>query len=385
MAVVVEHAIDDAPVGRHRRIGLGLRFLFGGACERPAGIGVAMAEPLPAGEITAVEQRLKAGGRGVVFHGTEAWKRGGIVGNPEVLKLDPVVVAGEDDVAASVVLAGMGKSVDHRHVIEEGIDDHGAVEDHHHMILDGDDRLGVPLANRLRSAGPRRGDAIDRAVYLPGLEPGETLLAGAGDLRVLPVERPVVVEDLDLETVARRIATLWHPDPDAVVAAGLEAKLERQREVAVLDLRLERLAPLLADEDAILDCIAGGVAAPASKIFPVEDRLPACLREDHLGMLGSCDERVGLAPLRCLGEGDAQGEASEDQCGGSSGQRGRPPARRLEKRGHEKPSWRNETFEAIVWLWPHGSQRASSIAYDLRLWGLRIWWERQGDRERGRR
>ena len=301
LTVVVKHAIDDAPVGLHRRIGLGLRFLLGSACERPAGIGVAVAEPLPAGEIAAVEERLEAGGRNVVLRSAEARRRGGIVSNAEVTELDPVVVAGEDDVAAPVVLAGMGRAVDDRHVVEEGIDDHGAVEDHHHMILDGDDRLAVPLADRLRRAGPRRRDAIDGAVHLPGLEPGEPLLAGAGDLRVLPVERPVVIEDLDLEAVARRIATLWHPDSDAVVAAGLEAKLERQREVAVLDLRLERLAPLLADEDAILDCIAGGVAAPAGEIFPVEDRLPGRRCEDPLGMLGCRDERIGLAPLRRLG------------------------------------------------------------------------------------
>ena len=237
----------------HGRIGRGLRCFKGCAGECPAGGRFAVGEPLPAGEIAAVEECLEAGGRGVVLRGTEACRRRGIVGNLQPAEIDPVVMAGDDDVAAPVRFAGMGGSVDHRHVVKVRIDDHRAIENHADVIFDGDDRFGIPFADRLRGASPRRGDAVNRAVHLPGLEPRQPLFAGAGNLRLLAIERPVVVEDLDLQAVARRIAILRHADPDAVVAAGLEAKLKRQREVAVLGLRLERLAPLLADKDAILD------------------------------------------------------------------------------------------------------------------------------------
>ena len=198
----MEDAVDNAPVRLHRRIGRGLRCFKGCAGKCPAGGRFAMAEPLPAREIAAVEERLESGGRGVVLRDTEACRRPRIVGNLQLAKLDPIVVAGENDMAASIRLAGVWGAVDHRHVVKVRIDDHRAIENHADVIFDGDDRFGVPFADGLQGASARRGDAVDRAVHLPGLEPRQPLFAGAGDLRLLAVERTVVVEDLDLEAVA---------------------------------------------------------------------------------------------------------------------------------------------------------------------------------------
>ena len=256
----------------HHDIGLGLRFLEGIAGEGAPFDRVVVGEAFPTGEILAVEEGSEPGRWGIVRIALEDGFGRRKIGDLEIAELHRVAVSGEGD-AAGAVLAAVEPLFERGLFLEEGIDDHGAIEDDHDMILDRDDGLLVPLAHGLEVAGFRGHMTVDRTMHLPGLQPGKLARFSIHD-RFSTVDLALVVEDLDLESVAGGVASGGHADADAVVRALLHLELEGEGEVAVVLCCLEILPSGLTDEDAVLHDVAGGVPGPTGEILAVEEILP---------------------------------------------------------------------------------------------------------------
>lgn len=143
-------------------------------------------------------------------------------------------------------------------VVEVHVHDDLAVEGDAEVPAAAADLLLVPLADGPERAAPGRGDEIDGAVVLGGLELG---VFGIG-----------VVEDLRLHAEVGEAARGQRgAQGDAVVAAGFEAELEAKDEVGVFAVGQQVAAAALgAVKDAILNAVT---AALAAEELPAVERL----------------------------------------------------------------------------------------------------------------
>ena len=123
----------------------------------------------------------------------------------------------------------------------------------------GDHFFRVPFADRLQMARLGGGDAIDRAMPLPGLDP-LVLVRG-------------VVDDLQFHANIGRVTLQRSTNPKSVVRTGRQLEFQPQHEVGIFLLGID-VAPLLLGITHHVPLAVGviplGVADPAGHVFAVE-------------------------------------------------------------------------------------------------------------------
>src|SRR5262249_6084711 len=144
----------------------------------------------------------------------------------QVAELDALAVALQTDAARFARQAGMllGDRGVLERLVEVGVHDLLAVEDHSHPAAVGANLHRIPLTRRLDRVLRRRHDAVDGPGQLRRLD----------TLVVLLVLVPRIVEDLDFHADAADVSLFRGANVDTAVAARLEAILQAQYEIVVI-------------------------------------------------------------------------------------------------------------------------------------------------------